>query len=293
MAEHGHIVEGVHYVIHDPFSKIAITDPSKLLGRDKELLDLKNFLASGEDSLLIVKGKRQVGKSSLLKSFLAMTVSDDKRDDLKLPFKVIPIYLSMDNIMNMEMMKTTLGVSVESTFSEVITFVKKPKHVKKFQKVLSFLEGSEKHYSFPFNIPFLPVTAGLEIGGKGHELFMKAGLRGMIDAIGLSAENCDKSVALIVLDEVQQATRWKLEEKTEFLSILKHVQDNKRNVKVILTGSDIRLMNQLLDKEFMDIMYNRAIGNLTLYPFDRDQSKTFLESGFRRGKLSIPAEIEN
>ena len=85
---------------------------------------------------------------------------------------------------------------------------------------------------------------------------------------------------IIGLDEVQEIP------SNYFLKLLKKIWDTY-NVKLIMTGSMMGIIENLLNPKPTSPMYGRTPAILKLNPFTREQSREFLIKGFNEHKYNI------
>ncbi|MEM3833384.1 MAG: ATP-binding protein [Thermoprotei archaeon] len=80
---------------------------------------------------------------------------------------------------------------------------------------------------------------------------------------------------IIVFDEVQEVS------SPYFLKILKSVWDKYSKIRIVFSGSYIRILRRLLEPSPTSPLYGRKPAIITLKPFNHEVSKNFLISGFR------------
>lgn len=67
----------------------------------------------------------------------------------------------------------------------------------------------------------------------------------------------------------------------EVLALFAYVYDNLRNVRLVLSGSEVGLLHDFLGlDDYRSPLYGRPYESVTLTPFPREQSVDFLEKGF-------------
>ncbi len=80
---------------------------------------------------------------------------------------------------------------------------------------------------------------------------------------------------IIVFDEVQEVS------SPYFLKILKSVLDKYSKIRIVFSGSYIRILRRLLEPSPTSPLYGRKPAIITLKPFNHETAKNFLISAFR------------
>ena len=94
--------------------------------------------------------------------------------------------------------------------------------------------------------------------------------------------------AVIVFDEAQYLRYSRI----NFRSLLAYVYDNLPCVTVVLTGSEVGLLHDLLRVNEPDSeLYGRCMYEITLRKFSREQSIDFLVKGFHEYNITPPMDV--
>jgi len=97
-----------------------------------------------------------------------------------------------------------------------------------------------------------------------------------------------KTQAVIFIDEAQKL------KPTGIDDVFAYVYDNLPNVKIVLAGSEIGLLEDFLGREKDAPLFGRAKKLITLNRFSRENSIAFLQGGFKQADKEITTEeIEN
>ncbi len=223
------------------------TSRTDLFGRDF-LLD--TFISYNKDPsvrMIVLKGLRRTGKTSLLNAALA----DTKAMCIKIDVREAPYYDRKEFMSYLvEKIKDKIG---ESLFEKII-------------KYFSRVEVSYKDISTSFF---------LHIEQKFSTFFEK-----------LNQELEQKNKTLIIaFDEVQLLNKIKFE--YNFAAIF----DNYKHIKLILTGSEIGLLDQFLGKKDAESpLYGRALIELDVPKFNEEEIRAFLLKGFEQITKTISLE---
>ncbi len=119
----------------------------------------------------------------------------------------------------------------------------------------------------------------VEITWKGRDMLTLPDLFDALDEVG----------AIIAIDEAQNL-RGPL--SREFLEALAHAYDYCRNLTIILTGSEVGLLYDLLKiDDPSSPLYGRYYIGIRLERFSRKDSITFLEKGFTEAGKKIPRSL--
>lgn len=226
--------------------KITPIDTVDLLyDREDELKKLKNLL---EDTPIIaLLGPRRCGKTSLIKVL---------SNEISYPY----IYLDMREVkVSSKTSKIVLIEALEKGLNEIKNkdiLQKLIKYLKRFIEPIE--EVSSSYESFAVKIRFKR-----ELGEK--ELFE------IFSELDNWAKN-EKKKLVIFLDEAGLLVEGD-REKEMYQELLRAVHDNKKNLRIILTGSEISLIMNLLE----GIEFQRV----SLGPFSEETSKDFLREGLK------------
>ncbi|MEZ0318421.1 MAG: ATP-binding protein [Pyrobaculum sp.] len=130
---------------------------------------------------------------------------------------------------------------------------------------------------------------GIEVMGVGVSIKWRG--RGSISLVGLLEELNKKGRFIIVFDEVQEA---RPPISAELKRAAAYAYDNLENLTVILSGSQIGLLERFMATEDASSpLYGRYVARLTLPRFTREQSLDFLQLGFKEaGVAPPPSQLE-
>ncbi len=208
---------------------------------DEELEKFINGLRDRITRMVVVKGIRRSGKSSLIHVGLS---------EVKLPSIVIDIRVS------------GLGVQKELyniMQSEISKFMSRVSRLGYLRDLLSRISGIRVG---PLGITFERPRLSI--------------LTEVLKALNSWAEDVGTTIVL-VFDEVQE-----LRFIRGFTNILAHIYDYLDNIKLVLAGSQVGLLEKLIGvKNSSSPLYGRAFLEITMGRLDIDKSKQFLVTGFR------------
>ncbi len=223
------------------------TTRTDLFGRHFLLDTLIAYSKDTSVRMIVLKGLRRTGKTSLLNVALA----EAKLLSLKIDVRETPYYGRKEFMTYLiEKIKDKIGESL-------------------FQRILKYFSKIEVSYAD------LSTTFFLNIEQKFSTFFEK-----------LDAE-LEKKDAMLVLafDEVQLLSKIKFE--YNFAAMY----DNYKHIKLILTGSEIGLLDQFLGKrDAHSPLYGRAIMEQEVPKFNEEETRTFLLEGFAQIQKKISLE---
>ncbi len=223
------------------------TKRTDLFGRSFLLDTLISYTRDISVRMIVLKGLRRTGKTSLLNVALAeakiMSVKIDVREAPYYDRKEFMTYL-------VEKIKDKIGESL-------------------FQKILKYFSRVEVSYKD------ISTTFFLQIEQKFSTFFEKLNQE-------LEKKN---EILVLAFDEVQ------LLNKINFEYNFAAIYDNYTHLKLILTGSEIGLLDQFLGKKDAESpLYGRAVMELGVPKFNDEETRAFLLKGFEQIKKSISLE---
>lgn len=225
----------------DPFPKTSRND---LFGRDYLLDSLAAYLRDEQVRLIVLKGLRRTGKTSVLN----VALQEAPAPTVKIDVREAPYY------------------DRREFFHYVIEQVKAAVGESLFQKILKSISKIQLSYQD------LAATFYLEIESK----FLTF-LRDLNQELAKK-----KQYVIIAFDEVQ------LLSKIKFDVILAAVYDNYPRLKLLVTGSEIGVMDEFLGKQDADSsLFGRALLELEVQKFNHEQLTQFLQQGFKQIGRSI------
>lgn len=228
-----------------------------LYNRDEELNKLVHSLKEGS-ALTVIKGLRRLGKSSLM--FIGLSKSG-------LP------HLLIDCRQFEEVTYSSRRALVEALEGSVNNFIK------------------EHGGLWPTLKEYMKKVKGVGVG-KFSVTFSWGGERplsivGLFDTLNKFA--IDRGIGVVVaIDEAQQ-----LKKIANFnvARLLAHIYDYKGGIQLLLTGSQVGLLDDLLGVEDPSSpLYGRARSEISLDRFSAEQSREFLTEGFRQAKIRVDRE---
>jgi AAA+ ATPase superfamily predicted ATPase len=97
---------------------------------------------------------------------------------------------------------------------------------------------------------------------------------------------------LIVIDEVQELRFLRGHNKLDFRQIMAYCYDNLRNIKFVLSGSEVGLLYNFLEFDnYASPLYGRVRDEIVLSRFSKEDSIRFLEIGFNEVGMYPPKTI--
>ncbi len=223
------------------------TKRADLFGRNFLLDTLIGYTKDKSVRMIVLKGPRRTGKTSLLN----VALTETKMMSIKIDVRETPYYDRKEFMIYLiEKIKDKVGESF-------------------FQKILQYFSKVEVSYAD------LSTTFFLHIEQKFSTFFEK-----------LDAELEKKGEILVLaFDEVQLLSKIKFE--YNFAAIY----DNYKHIKLILTGSEMGLLDQFLGrKDAHSLLYGRAIMEQEVPKFNEEETRTFLLDGFVQIQKKISLE---
>lgn len=223
------------------------TKRTDLFGRSFLLDTLISYTKDASIRMIVLKGLRRTGKTSLLNVALTeATVMSLKIDVRETPYydrKEFMTYL-------VEKIRNKIGESL-------------------FQKILKYFSKVEVSYGD------ISAAFFLQVEQKFSTFFEK--LNGELEK--------KNKVLVLAFDEVQLLNRIRFEYNFAAL------YDNYAHIKLILTGSEIGLLDQFLGKRDAESpLYGRALMELEVPKFNEEETRTFLLKGFEQIKKTLSLE---
>jgi len=223
------------------------TKRTDLFGRNFLLDTLVSYSKDNSVRMIVLKGLRRTGKTSLLNVALA----EAKLMSLKIDVRETPYYDRKEFMTYLiEKIKDKIGLSL-------------------FQKVLKYFSKVEVSYQD------ISATFFLNIEQKFSIFFEKLDVE-------LEKKN---EMLVLAFDEVQLLNKIKFE--YNFAAIY----DNYKHIKLILTGSEIGLLDKFLGKrDAQSPLYGRAVMEMEVPKFNDEETRTFLLEGFEQIQKKISLE---
>ena len=217
-----------------------------LFGMDYLVDSLESYLTDENVRMIIIKGLRRTGKTSLLNVIL----NEIKQKKVKIDVREAPFYDKKEFLFYVfEKIKEAIGETL-------------------LQKILKHIRSIELSYNK------IGTTFYLKDERTLYTFFEK-----------LDRELKKKNIELILaFDEAQ------LLNKIKFNYILANIYDNYTNIKIILTGSEIGLLDTFLGKkDAKSPLFGRAVIEIETKRLNNEQIAQFLTQGFSeiRKKITI------
>jgi len=230
---------------------------SELFDRERELGELESYVKSGSP-LILCLGVRRIGKTSLLKVFL---------NEHGYPH----VYINARKL-------SEYGYSVSGLYRLFSEALSNTKLLNKLASYLKTLRG--------VRVEVFGASLGVELDWRRRE----PSISSVLEKLNSYAEDRN-TYFLIVIDEAQELRFLKGYNKLDFRQVIAYSYDNLRNVKFILSGSEVGLLYEFLDIDnYASPLYGRARDEVVLSRFSREDSARFLEMGFSEAGLQAPKE---
>jgi len=143
-------------------------------------------------------------------------------------------------------------------------------------------------------LDFLGKLEGIQIAGNG--IILKREGKSVPDLLEIfemfekTAQKKDERIFLI-FDEAQELRRVAKYRMDRFMA---YIYDRFENVSLIVTGSEIGVLDEFLRLNDSDApLYGRAIDEINLKPFSRDQSSEFLIKGYKEYEIEPSEDFIN
>jgi len=221
-----------------------------LFGREKEILLLKRCIT---EPLTVIYGIRRTGKTSLLKSVL---------NSIEIPYIIIDI---------------------RELFNESGTIRENEISLKILNELKKSIKISQKLKFFIINI--LSKINGIEINHLkiDIDLSKKYKLNNILEIINeISKKN--NHIFILAIDEAQYLKYG----GKRYNNLLAWAYDNLKNIHIIITGSEIGILEDFLDIENTESpLFGRMINEIKISHFDNNMSYKFLRSGFNEYKIKV------
>ncbi|MEM0272695.1 MAG: ATP-binding protein [Thermoprotei archaeon] len=212
---------------------------------EEELSDFVGFLK--DFKIIVVKGLRRTGKTSLVKTGL---------NESGLPY----IYF-------------------DTRFSE------NPRYVDFVNVIKAGLEGFVKKNRFAFSVSGIRISLSppsVEIRWRENKKrFSLYSLFSALDEVGEK-----RGVPIIVaFDEAQELRKIKC---IDFKRVFASVYDNLKHVRIVLTGSEVGLLDDFLDLESVrSPLYGRLVAEISTKRLGGEQAFDFLRRGFTQHNIKV------
>lgn len=245
------------------FDEEPKTSRLEMFNYSEEFDKLLSSLSDGR-RMIVIKGRRRTGKTSLLLSGL---------NELKKPYLVIDwrVFAGSAQIRREEFIKI-----LEETLNK---FLKKERRLgSKILDALKHIQGVE-------------VTGGAEPGVAlrwGPRPSDAVNISSVFDAISDEARK-QKIRFIIAFDEAQELRKIM---RYDLISVLAHAYDYCKGLQFVVTGSEIGMLYKFLNVEdAKSPLYGRAMVEIELKGLDREKSMEYLRSGFRQIRMKVSDDM--
>lgn len=239
-------------MLFDPRPKIS---RKELYNRESELGMLEEFVRRGSP-MLVMLGIRRIGKTSILRVFL---------NEVDLPYIYIDARVFEEQGFRRDLLYKTLSDGLNKLRGRWASLL----------KYLKVLEGVEVDIAtIRFNWRGTPPSI-IDVFSKLDEW---AGENG--------------KTVIIAIDEAQLLRYLKGGKgRIDFTRIIAYCYDNLRNLKFIVTGSEVGVLSDFLGfNDPSSPLYGRVRDELFIARFSREESIDFLEKGFSECGVRPPRD---
>jgi len=223
------------------------TKREDLFGVDYALRSLIGYLSDNTTRMIVIKGLRRMGKTSLLN----VALNESKVDSVKIDVRESPYYDKK------EFLRFLVSKMKQKTGESLV------------HKIVKKISG--------FAVGYKDLSATILLS-KGENL-------------ALFFDNFNKQLAkkkkkfILAFDEVQ------LLKQIGFDFVLASIFDNYSHIKLLLTGSEIGLLDKFLGKKIYKApLFGRGYFEIGLKRIKEEEATRFLEEGFKQIKKKIGIE---
>jgi len=242
-------------VLFDPRPKES---RSELFDRERELVALELAVKSGSP-LILCLGVRRIGKTSLLKVFLNES-------------NYSYIYVNARKLSEYQ-------YSVKGVYKLLSESLANTKFSSRLVEYLKSLSGVK--------VGVMGATVNVEFNWKRRE----PSITSLLERLNDYAKDRN-TYFLVVIDEAQELRFLRGYNRLDFRQIIAYSYDNLRNIKFIMSGSEVGLLYSFLEfNNYTSPLYGRVRDEIVLSRFSREDSIRFLEAGFSEVGLHVPREI--
>lgn len=223
------------------------TERKNLFGGEYALSSLNEYLSDDSTRLIIIKGLRRTGKTSLLNVAL---------NELKSPFVKIDV-------------RESPYFERKEFFPFLIEQIKQRIEQSLWEKIISKISG--------VGISYKNLTVDLFFSKEENVHLFFHNLNQQL--------KLKNKILILAFDEIQ------LLKAIKFDYFIASAFDNYGQIKFLLTGSEIGMLDKFMGKRDYDYpLYGRAYMEVELNRLNEEETKRFLEEGFRQIGKSVPFE---
>jgi hypothetical protein len=222
------------------------TKREDLFGCDYQLDLIKKYLLDESTRLIVIKGLRRMGKTSLLN----VALNELNVKSIKIDVREAPFYDKREFLV---FLIKRISEKLEGLLDRIIKNIKGIKlGYEKFSFEVFFSKEENVNYFFENVNSFL---------------------------------NKKRENLILAFDEAQ------LLKNIKFDYFLASIFDNYKNIKIVLTGSEVGVLDKLLGKsDYKSPLFGRAYLEIELKKLKEDDVRRFLELGFRQINKKIEFE---
>jgi len=214
--------------------------------------------------MILIKGKRRTGKTSILLSCL---------NEFAHPYLVIDgrSFSASAQVRREEFIKTLEDV--------LNGFLRKEKRLRaRILDALKHIQGVEPVAGAPPGVSF-------RWGPKPEDA---VNITSVFDTLSEEALK-QKTTFVVAIDEAQELRKIM---RYDFTSVLGHAYDYCKGLQFVVTGSEVGMLNSFLRiEDAHSPLYGRAMAEIELRGMDRDKSIEYLRSGFNQIVLKVSEDM--
>jgi len=230
-----------------------------LFNREEELNRLLNAIERG-DKLILILGQRRIGKTSLL--LVALNICN-------YPFMVIDGRRVEENYSRLRLYEL-IAKGIEDV-------IHRTSHYRSLVSLLKSTRG--------VNVKLTAGIISVSLKWRGSD---RAYLSDILESLDKWCRN-RKTKIIFSVDEAQ-CLRGPL--SREFTLALAYAYDNLDNIVVVLTGSEVGLLYDIVGVDNpKHPLYGRTRTEITLRKFTREESRIFLKEGFKQIGLKVGEDV--
>lgn len=229
------------------FDPLPKTERKDLFGVDYAISNLINAFTDPLTRMIVIKGLRRTGKTSLLN----VALKESRMDYVKLDVRESPY---LDKIGFMKFLVEKIRGKIEEPL---------------LQKIVKSIAGLGLGYK----------DVSIEL------LFSKEDISGIFFEKLDYELNQKKKKLILAFDEIQ------LLKEIKFDFLLASIFDNYKNIKLVLTGSEMGLIDKFLGKKDYDApLFGRAYLEIDSKRLKEEESAAFIQEGMKQLNKSLSFE---
>lgn len=236
------------------------TSRAEMFDYSTEWEKLRSSISKGR-RMIIIKGRRRTGKTSLLLSCL---------NELGKPYVIIDgrVFASATQVRREEFVKT-----LEKALNEFLD--RKKRLQRKILDALKRVQGIEPRVGVG------EVGVGLKWGPKQQDM---VDISAIFDALSNEAQK-QKTTFIVAFDEAQEFRKIM---QYDLTSVIAHAYDYCKGLQFIITGSEMGMLYRFLKVDDSGApLYGRAMVEIKLEGLNEEKSLEYLKKGFRQIKMKV------